>query len=174
MRVQLGNKMVNIMDIRAGDFDLSNIAGALAKTCRYAGTTKDHYSTAEHSVHLYNHMKRVDAALSLRRVVLMHDAPESIVGDIIRPVKRCITGFEEIEDHIHREMALQFQLPLEIPQEVKEIDTRIIVNETLDLFPIYADRGLGVIPLPLTTIYCWTWRSAYYKFMSCAAECGVK
>ena len=173
MRVQLGNRMIRIMDIRSGDFDLSAIAGALAKTCRYAGNTKEHYSTAEHSVHLYNHMKSIDAPMQLRRAALMHDAPESIIGDIIRPVKSMISGFTEIEDHIYREMAVQFRLPIEIPHEVKEIDTRIIINETRALFPLCIDWGLDVEALPDTVIYNWTWRSAYYKFLSCAAECGL-
>lgn len=83
----------NILEPNPEDVRLEDIAHALSNQCRYNGHTREFYSVAEHSV-------RVASCLptELRLAGLMHDAAETYLGDIIRPLKPLISGYDEIED----------------------------------------------------------------------------
>jgi hypothetical protein len=44
--------------------------------------------------------------------ILLHDAPESYLGDFVRPIKKHIPYLTEIENNIHDAIARKFRLPL--------------------------------------------------------------
>jgi hypothetical protein len=76
------------------EFPAEQIAKQLGKLCRYAGATPDHYSVARHSL--------VVAALAPddpqhKMAALLHDAHETLTGDILRPMTRMLGGFSRHE-----------------------------------------------------------------------------
>jgi len=110
---------------------IEDIAHALAHTCRYGGHTSSFYSVAQHSV-------LISRALppDLRLWGLLHDAAEAYVGDIPRPLKGHLQGYDGIEGRVMQAIVLAFNLqPSTMPPEVKAIDDAIIADEAKALMP---------------------------------------
>ncbi len=167
--------IVDLTDPRPGDIHRADIAHALANTCRYGGHTSEFYSVAEHCVlmadwafdfhgpdHVYNNKQE------FARECLLHDAAEAYVGDLVSGVKRLVPGFQELEDRFDRVIRQAFGLgPCRWSAEVKEADTRILVDEAVRLmttkgarWKILEDvRSLGV------EIKCWKPDQARDEFL---------
>src|SRR5438128_12538670 len=69
------------LDPRLDDICIEDIAHALSMLCRYGGQCQEFYSVAEHSV-LMSYAVNPQHALW----ALLHDATESYMGDLIRPL----------------------------------------------------------------------------------------
>lgn len=75
------------------EYGIDPIAHSLSLQCRYAGQTPHLYSVAAHSLLAmdiaaeYVSKKDMRHYWEMQYVVLMHDAAEAFVGDIIRPIK---------------------------------------------------------------------------------------
>jgi 5'-deoxynucleotidase YfbR-like HD superfamily hydrolase len=115
-------------DMRPEDVDIEEIAHALSMLCRFNGHCREFYSVAQHSV-LIAQALPPDLAL----VGLLHDATEAYCGDMIRPLKRSMPAYREVEDRIWSVIAERFGLPQELPPDVKEADTRMLQTERRDL-----------------------------------------
>jgi hypothetical protein len=127
------------LDPRAEEVEIIDIAHALSQICRYNGHCRMFYSVAQHSM-------LVAAACSAENRLwgLMHDAAEAYLADVVRPVKHCLEGWEAIEERVLRAIAERFGLAWPVPAEVKEIDTRILINEKRDLMRNPAKLRWGV------------------------------
>jgi len=117
--------------------ELDNIAHALANCCRYGGHTRQFYSVAEHSRimadYVMFHMREQfpdqrDRALAAL-TVLHHDDAEHIIGDMPRPLKEEFPLFKEYERTIDQAVALKFGTIYPFPPWLKDMDTRILVDE---------------------------------------------
>ncbi len=124
---------------RTEDIDAVDIAHSLSLQCRYNGHVKRFYSVAEHCV-LMSHVVSDENKLW----ALLHDATEAYVGDMVRPLKIQIPVFSEIEDRVMVCVAEKFGLSTAImPDEVKDADNRIIVNEKAELL-VNTDHNWGL------------------------------
>jgi len=83
---------------------------------------------AQHSVLVSKY-----CSLENKRWGLIHDAAEAYLGDMCRPIKQGFPVFKEIEDEILKEIAQYCGLLWPIPEEVKEIDNRLLRTEARDL-----------------------------------------
>lgn len=117
-------------DLNPEDVVPEDIASSLSKLCRFNGHCRRFYSVAEHSVHVSSYLP-----FELARVGLMHDATEAFCGDLIRPIKREMPAFVELEESIWRAIAARFSLPLEIPPQVKRVDRAVLLSEARWLLP---------------------------------------
>lgn len=68
-------------------FSWDNFARTLSHIARFNGQTPYHYSVAQHSVTCAFYGAAAAEPLANRRWLLLHDAAEAIIGDIIRPFK---------------------------------------------------------------------------------------
>lgn len=157
-------------DPRPEDIDIDDIALSLSHLCRFNGHCHEFYSVAEHSVHCSFHV-----APGFELAALMHDATEAYVGDLIRPIKRFIPEFEEMEEAVWRAIALKFDLPPTLPPEVKDVDNVMLVTEARDLL-FDGDQRMkewGLPQRPLTDLYIlredvripWTPSEACHRFL---------
>lgn len=112
------------IDPRPEDVFIEDIAHALSMMCRYNGHCRTFYSVAEHSV-LVSRALPDDLALW----GLLHDASEAYIADIVRPAKRFIAGYCEVEDRIMNAVCERFGLSPTMPAEVKRVDNAILADE---------------------------------------------
>lgn len=142
---------------RADDVTIDDIAHALSHVCRYGGHCREFYSVAQHSVHV---SRLVPPRLAFHG--LMHDAAEAYVGDMVRPLKRCLPAFSAIEARIFKAIAERFGLePLseEDAAIVKHFDSVALVTERRDLVffsPLHAwkedEQGFTPDPAKITAL----------------------
>lgn len=119
------------LDPRPGDVDIVDVATHLAKECRYNGACLGHYSVAEHSV-LVSMVVPPQYALQ----GLMHDAPESYLKDLTRPVKRGVGQvYADLEELNWRAIAERFGIDPELHASVKAADDSVLMAERYALFP---------------------------------------
>ncbi len=111
------------LDPRASEVNITDIAHALSLQSRFGGHTLGFYSVAEHSVHVAR-----AASAENKLWALLHDASEAYVSDVIRPLKRFLAGFQEIEDRVQAVICEAFRLDPEMPAEVKALDNRILMT----------------------------------------------
>jgi uncharacterized protein len=104
--------------------DIFDIAHSLSNLCRFGGHSAYFYSVAEHSVHVSH---TVPAAYAF--TALMHDATEAYLIDLPRPLKDLLPEYKEIENRVWSVIAPKFELPLEIPEIVKDADDRVLLRE---------------------------------------------
>ena len=133
------------LDPRADEIHIEDIAHALSHICRYGGHSRRFYSVAEHSV-LVSQLVPSEHALT----GLLHDAAEAYLGDVPRPLKRqaCMEGWREAEARLENAIAEAFGITLPMPDVVKEIDDRIILDEWSALMPRF-DADIGVSGAPV-------------------------
>jgi hypothetical protein len=106
------------------DIDPRDIAHALSLTCRYGGHVQRFYSVAEHCLLLSNVVAPEHALWAL-----LHDATEAYVGDVIRPLKRNLPAYVEIENRLMEVICDRFGLDPVFPEEVRTADSRILHDE---------------------------------------------
>lgn len=140
-------------DPRAEDIDPRDIAHALAHQCRFAGHTSSFYSVAEHSV-------RASLAVPEEFALwaLLHDAPEAYLVDLPRPIKHMsgvAEAYQAAEAALMSVVCQVFGLPPDQPDEVTQVDMRLLVTEARDLMGGAetilgrdAFSGAGVEPFP--------------------------
>jgi hypothetical protein len=112
----LSGRRLNLLDPSPLDIEIEDIAHGLARVARWNGQTLgDHiYSVAQHSL-LVDEIAGVllpSVSLATRRAVLLHDAAEYVIGDMISPFKAVIGGaYRETEARILEAILRRFDLP---------------------------------------------------------------
>lgn len=87
------------------------IAWSLAHINRYNGHALRAYSVAEHSLLVADYAHSIGASKMQELLCLMHDAHESITGDVTSPVKQMLgQGFKEFEDRHQRALLTGYDL----------------------------------------------------------------
>ncbi|MBE0507937.1 MAG: hypothetical protein IBX50_14695 [Marinospirillum sp.] len=139
---------------------LQDIAWNLAGICRFGGSTKEHYSVAQHCVDMDSLLLRsinegvniwdtdVQSLLSqaasdlalrkrLRMEVLLHDASEAYLGDIPSPLKKLIPEYQKIEREWTDVIRSAFNLP---PMDQPEDQAIHQVVRCLDHLALHIER----------------------------------
>lgn len=151
------------LDPRVADIDPDDIAHALAMICRYGGHTRRFYTVAEHCVKMSQAVSPENALWAL-----LHDATEAYVGDMIRPLKRQILQYRDIERNLMDHICARFDLDPTEPEEVYEADNRILLDERAALMvtppplPWHQDEA-KVEPLGVG-IECWPPARAFHEY----------
>lgn len=107
---------------------IEDIAHSLSNLCRYAGHCREFYSVAQHSILVAELCSQEN-----RLWGLLHDASEAYLADIPRPVKIHLPEYKRIESDVLAAVAVAFDLPWPIPDEVKDVDDRILKTEHRDV-----------------------------------------
>jgi hypothetical protein len=148
------------------DICIEDIAHALSNQCRFAGHTRVHYSTAQHSV-----MASWIVAPPYRLVTLLHDASEAYLSDIAAPVKHDVefgSFYRSFEAQLERVIAEKYGLEYPYPPAVKFADDVMLRSEQRDLMPCQV-RVPGAAYLDYT-IEPWLPAEAESRFLARYAE----
>ena len=111
------------LDPFPSDFSIYDIAHGLANIGRFGGHLKVFYSVAQHSLFV----SKWSPGRELEG--LMHDAPETYIGDMVRPLKLHMPAFKQVEARIYHALAQAYYLPEKMSRDVKYADNFALVTE---------------------------------------------
>lgn len=148
---------IDLMCPRPEDVILPDLAHALARICRYTGHVRAaHYSVAEHSCHVADHLTDQGSPDVVVRAGLLHDAHEAYTGDVASPIKRALralsaqpdpgrghpdtwAGAGSVWDLFERNHAAavraRFRVQRDLPAPVHAADVAMLLAERRDLMP---------------------------------------
>jgi 5'-deoxynucleotidase YfbR-like HD superfamily hydrolase len=120
----LSGRRLDLLDPSALDVEIEDIAHGLARVARWNGQTSGAhiFSVAQHSllVEALARQKTPRLDASRRLVVLLHDAPEYVIGDMISPFKAVIgDAYRAVERRLLAAIHRRFGLPAQPAPELK-------------------------------------------------------
>ncbi len=112
--------------------DIRDIAHSLSLMTRANGHICHFYSVAQHAVNCAVEADCRGLSKRVQLACLLHDAAESYISDVTRPVKHRLHGYELVEDHvlgvIFRKYGLE-DIGEDSLRAVKEIDDSMLYYE---------------------------------------------
>ena len=179
----LSGRRLDLLDPSALDIEIEDIAHGLARVARWNGQTRGAhiFSVAQHSLLVEAvaraRVPRLDR--SLRLAILLHDAPEKVIGDMISRFKAVLGGdYKVVEKRLLSAIHIRFGLPPvradAITQQIKAADKGAAFLEATHLAGFSeseAKRLFGRDPgLPLATrqdyLTPWTAAKAEKRFLA--------
>jgi 5'-deoxynucleotidase YfbR-like HD superfamily hydrolase len=122
----LSGRRLDLLDPSALDIEIEDIAHGLARVARWNGQTSGAhiFSVAQHSLLVETlaraRVPRLDR--SQRLAVLLHDAPEYVIGDMISPFKSVIgDAYKAIERRLLVAIHRRFGLPIKSAPELEKL-----------------------------------------------------
>jgi 5'-deoxynucleotidase YfbR-like HD superfamily hydrolase len=120
----LSGRRLDLLDPSALDVEIEDIAHGLARVARWNGQTSGAhiFSVAQHSllVEALARQKAPRLDASWRLAVLLHDAPEYVIGDMISPFKAVIgDSYRGVEQRLLAVIHRRFGLPAQPAPELK-------------------------------------------------------
>jgi hypothetical protein len=122
----LSGRRLDLLDPSALDIEVEDIAHGLARVARWNGQTSGThiFSVAQHSllVEMLAHMRAPGLDRSRRLAVLLHDAPEYVIGDMISPFKAVIgDAYKVVERRLLAAIHRRFGLPAKSAPELEKL-----------------------------------------------------
>jgi len=158
------------LDPQPEDVFIEDIALGLSRCIRYNGLSDEWIAVAQHSVQCEYLAKRDGHTASTRLVVLMHDAPEYIVGDMIRPIKCQMPDFKRVENKIEAVIWEALGLPemnAALHETIKYYDNLAWAWEKRDLFKSAREWPYTPeLPRDLPRMVTWSHEYSRKRFMT--------
>lgn len=125
----LSGRRLDLLDPSPLDVEIEDIAHGLARVARWNGqTTGPHvFSVAQHCLLVEEIAVRLQPGLETRwrLAVLLHDAPEYVIGDMISPFKAVIGGdYKTVEARLMGAIHIRFGLPATAPAAIAALTKR--------------------------------------------------
>jgi uncharacterized protein len=119
----LSGRRLDLLDPSPLDIELEDIAHGLARVARWNGQTRgpNIFSVAQHCllVEALARLRSPRLDRGARLAVLLHDAPEYVIGDMISPFKTVIGGdYKSVERRLLTVIHRRFGLPAAPPSEL--------------------------------------------------------
>ena len=130
MHTSLGSRMYPEAPVHK-NIAISDIANGLALICRYGGQGDVYkfYSVAEHSVLMAQYALK-DVGSFAAMYVLLHDASEAYLGDLVPAVKNAVgSSYEALEDSITNAVMHKYCGHHNFRDYAKTLDRRIVPTE---------------------------------------------
>jgi len=121
------------------DISIKDIAHSLSLLARANGHFTHFYSVAQHSVNCTIEAKKRDFSTRVQLGCLLHDASESYIADLTRPVKLHLTEYSEIEETLQNAIYEKFglgDLTAAEKQQIKLVDDALLYHEFIALMGI--------------------------------------
>lgn len=148
----------NLLEPKLSDIDIRDIAHAQAMQCRWTGHCKHHYSIAQHAYYCSFIGPEKEA---LER--LLHDASESYIGDMNRPLKHYTEAgdhYRKVEHPLQSLIYTAFGMSDVEPASVKAADEGMLYAELEQLLPSadfeFTNNPFGNSKAAKITIEEWT------------------
>ena len=125
----LSGRRLDLLDPSPLDVEIDDIAHGLARVARWNGQTHgdNAFSVAQHCVLVEELALRLEPRLEpkFRLTVLLHDAPEYVIGDMISPFKAVVGGgYKAVEHRLEAAIHIRFGLPAILPETIRVLTKR--------------------------------------------------
>lgn len=160
--------------------DIHSIAQSISRICRFGGHTRRFYSVAEHCCCCEILAEEERLSTSIRRSILMHDAAEAYLGDLVRPLKRLVGDvYERLELAFDRAIERRFDVDLTSEATrwfIKRFDYIVLKQEKRFFWPDDNSEwsGLGEVEDKRVAINCYSPRQAESLFKESAALLDIE
>jgi len=118
------------------DIKIEDIAHSLSLLTRANGHFKHFYSVAQHAINCYKEAKVRGYSERVQLGCLLHDASESYISDLTRPVKGKFSEYlsieEKLQDLIYEKYGLG-DLTEEEKNQIKDVDDVLLYFEFMEL-----------------------------------------
>ena len=121
------------------DIKIEDIAHSLSLMTRANGHFKHFFSVAQHAIACYKEAKSRGCSDRVKLACLMHDASESYISDLTRPVKAQLSEYFAIEETLQKLVYEKFGLgglTEEEKYQIKDIDDALLYFEFIELMGI--------------------------------------
>lgn len=154
----LSGRRLDLLDPSPLDIEIADIAHGLARVARWNGQTHGShvFSVAQHSLLVEAIGTDLAAAItpSMQLELLLHDAPEYVIGDIISPLKSAIgNDYKIVERRLLAAIRVRFGLdrpPATLVQLVKRADRIAAHFEATRLAGFSVEEGERIFGRPPT------------------------
>ena len=121
----MSGRRLDLLDPSPLDIEIADIAHGLARVARWNGQTSGAhiFSVAQHTL-LVDALarRRAQPDTRARLAILLHDAPEYVIGDMITPFKAVIgDAYKAVESRLLGAIHLRFGLPTSLPAELTKL-----------------------------------------------------
>jgi len=153
----LSGRRLDLLDPSPLDVEIADIAHGLARVARWNGQTEGAhiFSVAQHTllVDMVARARWPSLDRKARLEILMHDAPEYVIGDMISPFKAALgVDYRTFEDRLETAIHVRFGLPAKTPPEIKKLikqaDRACAFFEAVQLAGFDHDEALEVFSPP--------------------------
>ena len=127
------------------DIKIDDIAHSLSLMTRANGQCSHFYSVAQHSIHCYEEAKNRGYSERVQLGCLLHDASESYISDLTRPVKRNLPEYFAIEEKLQKVIFERFSLGDLSEEELKQIEN---VDDTMLHYEFEALMDFPIFDVP--------------------------
>ena len=118
--------------IKPEEIDIRDIAHSLSLMTRANGHIRYFFSVAQHAINCALEAGNRGLSRRIRLACLLHDAAESYISDVTRPVKHRLEGYAQIEEHVLSVIFTKYDigdLGGDELRAVKEIDDSMLYYE---------------------------------------------
>jgi 5'-deoxynucleotidase YfbR-like HD superfamily hydrolase len=120
----LSGRRLDLLNPSPVDIEIEDIAHGLSRVARWNGQTVGDYpfSVAQHSL-LVEELagKAGEMSPAWHLAILLHDAPEYVIGDMISPFKNALhLDYRAFEDRLQQAIHIRFGLPPVITPDLKK------------------------------------------------------
>jgi 5'-deoxynucleotidase YfbR-like HD superfamily hydrolase len=176
----LSGRRLDLLDPSPLDVEIEDIAHGLARVARWNGQTvgPHAFSVAQHALTVDAVCQKIAPGLgpAERLAVLLHDAPEYVIGDMISPFKAVIgEDYKAVEARllaaIHQRFGLPAVLPEKLARLIKSADrvaafheaTQLAGFRTAEAVREFGRPAVGAADLPLRP---WPTATAEHRFLA--------
>jgi len=119
----LSGRRLDLLDPSPLDVEIGDIAHGLARVARWNGQTigVHAFSVAQHTLLVDDVAAATEPGFGRRErlAIMLHDAPEYVIGDMISPFKVLLGGeYRAVEARLLAAIHLRFGLPATLPERV--------------------------------------------------------
>ncbi len=135
--------MFNPLEAKIDDITIKDIAHSLSLMTRANGHIKHFYSVGQHSLNCYREACSRGYSERVQLGCLLHDASESYISDLTRPVKLNFVKYYEVEEKLQNVIYERFGLDDLTEQEIKligKVDDAILFLELRELMDYEAEE----------------------------------
>jgi 5'-deoxynucleotidase YfbR-like HD superfamily hydrolase len=153
----LSGRRLDLLDPSPLDIEIDDIAHGLARVARWNGQTvgPHAFSVAQHTLVVEAIAQQLSPEIGAkgRLAVMLHDAPEYVIGDLISPFKALLAGeYKAVEQRmlaaIHRRFGLPEVLPARLTAAIKAADHAAAFYEATQLAGFTEAEGVRYFGRP--------------------------